>query len=72
MLTDVERWSPEEELRLLEELAEEEAWAFEMEEELAIPAAIPENDRAWVAYWHLPPNGIRSKSRGHHRPARGR
>lgn len=72
MFQEVELWSPEQELRLLEEMAEAEAQAFDMDVELPVQAAGQEAERAWVAYWRLPPNGVRSKSRISHRSARGR
>ena len=72
MLTEVDLWSPEQELRLLEELAEAEAKAFDMDLGLPVPTAAADSERAWVAYWHLPPNGIRAKSRSNHRPNGGR
>lgn len=72
MLTEVDLWSPEQELRLLEELAEAEAKAFDMDLGLPIPTVAADSERAWVAYWHLPPNGIRTKSRSNHRPNGGR
>jgi hypothetical protein len=72
MFKEPEAWSPDQELRLLEELAETEAQAFEAEAELSVGAVPAVKEWPWVAYWHLPPNGIRSKSRAHSRPARGR
>lgn len=69
---DSEAWSPDQELRLLEELAEAEAQAFEVELELPLSPLPAEVERPWVAYWHLPPNGIRSKARTHPRLARRR
>ena len=72
MLPEVELWSPEQELRLLEEMAETEAKAFDLD--LGLPASIvvAEPEQAWVAYWQLPPNGIRAKARAQTRAARGR
>ncbi|MBI4737627.1 MAG: hypothetical protein HY766_16455 [candidate division NC10 bacterium] len=70
MLDEREAWSPDQELRLLEELAE--AQAFEVEMELPVHPLAAEAERPWVAYWHLPPNGIRLKARTNHRLARGR
>jgi len=72
MLQDVELWSPEMELRLLEELAEAEAKAFDMDLGLPVPTAAADSERAWVAYWRLPPNGIRLKSRINNRVNGGR
>jgi hypothetical protein len=72
MLPEVERWSPEQELRLLEELAEAEAQAFELEEELPLAVGAKEAEPTWVAFWQLPPNGIRSKYRNGQRAARRR
>jgi hypothetical protein len=73
MLRDVELWSPEQELRLLEELAEAEAQAFDMDPvDVAATAGTGEAERPWVAFWRLPPNGIRSKARPASRAARGR
>lgn len=72
MFEERDAWSPDQELRLLEELAEAEAQAFEVEMELPVHLLAAEAERPWVAYWHLPPNGIRSKARTNHRPARGR
>jgi hypothetical protein len=71
-MLEMELWSPEKELRLLEELAEAEAQAFDLDMELLEPSAAAGPERPWVAYWQLPPNGIRSKSRAQHRSARGR
>ena len=72
MLQDVELWSPDRELRLLEELAEAEAKAFDMDLGLPVPTAAADSERAWVAYWHLPPNGIRPKARLNYRLTGGR
>ena len=72
MFDEPEAWSPERELRLLEELAEAETQVFEVEMELPVHPLPAESERPWVAYWHLPPNGIRSKARTHPRLARGR
>jgi hypothetical protein len=71
MVPEVELWSPEQELRLLEELAEPEAKAFDLDLGLPTPVVAAEPQQAWVAYWHLPPNGIR-KARAQARAARGR
>jgi hypothetical protein len=72
MVPEVELWSPEQELRLLEELAETEAQAFDLD--LGLPTTImtSEPEQPWVAYWQLPPNGLRAKSRVSARQARGR
>lgn len=72
MSPDVELWSPEQELRLLEELAEAEAKAFDVDLGLPLPTAASDSERIWVAYWHLPPNGVRSKVRTNPRSAGGR
>lgn len=70
MFKETDAWSPEQELRLLEELAETEA--FDVEMELSVRPASTEAERPWVAYWHLPPDGMRSKPRGQSRLTRGR
>ena len=72
MVPEVELWSPEQELRLLEELAETEAQAFDLD--LGLPTTImtSEPEQPWVAYWQLPANGLRAKSRVSARQARGR
>ena len=72
MMPEVELWSPEQELRLLEELAETEAKAFDLD--LGWPAAVAaaEPEQPWVAYWQLPPNGIQTKLRPAARASRGR
>ena len=62
MLQHTEVWSPDQELRLLEELAEVEEHSFELEMSLPVHPDPAERDRPWVAYWHLPPNGFRSRS----------
>jgi hypothetical protein len=72
MLKEMEMWSPDLELRLLEELAESEEQSFDLETDLALPANAAVAEQPWVAFWQLPPNGIRSKSRTHVRIARGR
>src|SRR5512136_1311850 len=72
MVPEVELWSPEQELRLLEELAETEASAFDLDLGLPAPVATAEPEQAWVAYWQLPPNGLRAKSRSSARHVRGR
>jgi hypothetical protein len=72
MVPEVELWSPEQDLRLLEELAETEAKAFDLDLGLLSPVIAAEPDQAWVAYWQLPPNGLRLKSRPNARQVRGR
>ena len=72
MMPEVELWSPEQELRLLEEMAETEAKAFDMDLGLPTPVIAAEAEQPWVAYWQLPPNGIRTKSRTQARADRGR
>ena len=72
MFKETEAWSPDQELRLLEELAEAEAEAFDVEMELPVRLALAEAERPWVAYWHLPPDEMRSKSRAQSRLTRGR
>ena len=72
MFKETEAWSPDQELKLLEELAEAEAEAFDVEMDLPLRMALADSERAWVAYWHLAPNGIPSKFRAHARPTRGR
>ncbi len=56
MVPEVEVWSPERELRLLEEMAETEAKVFDMDLGLPIPTTAGPAEQAWVAYWHLPPD----------------
>lgn len=72
MVPEVDLWSPEQELRLLEELAETESKAFEMDLGLPMPLVTTEPERAWIAYWQLPPNGLRTKVRANARQARTR
>ncbi len=72
MVPEADLWSPEQELRLLEELAETEASAFDLDLGLPTPVAVPEPEQTWVAYWQLPPNGMRAKARASARPMRGR
>jgi len=72
MLQDVELWSPDQELRLLEDLAEVEAKAFDMDLGFPVPTAAADSERAWVAFWRLPPNGIRAKFRSNQRLSGGR
>ena len=72
MFKEGEVWSPDQELQLLEELAEAETQAFEEEMEPPARVAPTDSERPWVAFWQLPPNGIRSKSRAHSRFASGR
>lgn len=70
MSPELELWSPEQELRLLEEIAEREAQAFEIDLGPSIPSVVAQAERGWVAYWQLPPNGLR-RTRGSMRPGRG-
>jgi hypothetical protein len=73
MVPEIELWSPEQELRLLEELAETEAASFDLD--LGLPAATvsAEPEQPWVAYWQLPPDGgLRGKPRNGMRSIRGR
>ncbi len=72
MLQDSEVWSPEQELRLLEELAEAEAKAFDLDLGLPVPETAGGVERPWVAYWYLPPDGIRVKPRTSPRTNGGR
>jgi len=72
MFKETDVWSPDQELQVLEELAEAEADAFDLETELSVRVAATEAERPWVAYWRLPPDGIRPKSRAHSRLTRGR
>ena len=72
MLQEPEVWSPDQELRLLEELAEAEEQSFDLEMDVSVRPDPAEAERPWVAYWRLPPNGFRSKSRGQARASRGR
>jgi len=68
MMQDTEMWSPEQELRLLEELAEAEAQAFdEMELDIPIRSISAEPERPWVAYWSLPTRLTGAKVRSAHR-----
>jgi len=62
MVPEVDLWSPEQELRLLEELAETEAKSFDLDLGLPVPV-VAEPEQPWVAYWQLLPNGFRAKSR---------
>jgi len=71
MVPEVDLWSPEQELRLLEELAETEAKSFDLDLGLPVPV-VAEPEQPWVAYWQLPPNGFRAKSRVAARSVRGR
>ena len=59
MMPEMELWSPEQELRLLEELAEKEATAFDLDLGLPAPVVMAEAEPAWVAYWNLPDDGLR-------------
>jgi hypothetical protein len=56
MVPEVELWSPERELRLLEEMAETEAKVFDMDLGLPAPTIAGAGEQVWVAYWHLPPD----------------
>jgi hypothetical protein len=71
MMPEVDLWSPEQELRLLEELAETEAKSFDLDLGFPVPV-VAEPEKPWVAYWQLPPNGFRVKSRIGTRSVRGR
>ncbi len=71
MTPEMELWSPDQELRLLEELAEREAKAFDMDLGLPTPVVMAEAEPTWVAYWNLPQDGIR-KIRVQGRASRGR
>ncbi len=70
MMQDTEMWSPEQELRLLEELAEAEAQAFEMELDVPIRSVPLEPERPWVAYWSLPTRSAGARVRSTQRPMR--
>ena len=72
MVPEVELWSPEQELRLLEELAETEVASFDLDLGLPAPIVSAEPEQAWVAYWQLPPDGMRVKPRVNARQARSR
>lgn len=72
MFKEADVWSPDQELQLLEELAEAEAEAFDLEIELPVRVAAAESERPWVAFWHLPPNGVELKPRAQARLTRGR
>lgn len=72
MVPDVEMWSPERELRLLEEMAETEAKAFDIDLGLPTPTTGGPAEQVWVAYWYLPPDGIRAKARQPRRSKPGR
>lgn len=63
MVPDVELWSPERELRLLEEMAETEAKGFDMDLGLPTPVVAGAAEQVWVAYWNLPPDDA-GKPRG--------
>ena len=71
-MQDTEMWSPEQELRLLEELAEAEAQAFELELDVPVRAVAAEPERPWVAYWTLAPAGVGAKGRPVPRMVRSR
>jgi hypothetical protein len=73
MFKETDAWSPNQELQLLEELAEAEAETFDIESVLPVRVRSAESERPWVAYWHLPPNGLRpAKARTHSRLTRER
>ena len=72
MFKELEAWSPNQELELLEELAEAEAEAFDVEMDLPIRLASMDSERPWVAYWHLAPNNGDAKSRASARLTRDR
>ena len=72
MVPEADLWSPDQDLRLLEELAETEANAFDMDLGLPAPVAASEPEQVWVAYWQLPSNGLRAKMRASARQARAR
>ena len=73
MMQDTEMWSAEQELRLLEELAEAEAQAFdEMELDVPIRGIQVEPERPWIAYWSLPARSMGAKVRSAHRMMRSR
>jgi hypothetical protein len=72
MVPELDLWSPEQELRLLEELAETESRDFDMDLGLPMPIATAEPERAWVAYWNLPADGLRTGPRQGVRTLRGR
>jgi hypothetical protein len=72
MFKEMEAWSPDQELQLLEELAEAESEVFDLEMDLPLRMALSDSERPWVAYWHLAPNGIPSKARAYARLTRGR
>ncbi len=59
MTPEMELWSPEQELQLLEEMAEREAKAFDMDLGLPAPVIVADAEPTWVAYWNLPQDGIR-------------
>jgi hypothetical protein len=72
MFKETDVWSPDQELQLLEELAEAEAQAFDVEMELPVRLSAAESEKPWVAYWQLPLNGVGSTPRAQARLARGR
>jgi hypothetical protein len=72
MFKETEAWSPDQELQFLEELADGETEAFDMETVLAVRVRTTEPERPWVAYWQLPPDGVRPRSRACSRLTRGR
>jgi hypothetical protein len=56
----------------LEELAEVETKAFDLDPGWPAAVAAAESEQPWVAYWQLPPNGIQTKLRPQARASRGR
>jgi hypothetical protein len=72
MMQDTEMWSPEQDLRLLEELAEAEAQAFEMEMDVPVRSFPGEPERPWIAYWSLPTRSMGAKARSAQRMMRSR
>ncbi len=63
MFKELDSWSPNQELELLEELAEAEAEAFDVEIDLPIRLSSMDTERPWVAYWHLAPNNGDARTR---------
>jgi len=64
MSPEMELWSPDQELQLLEEIAERESKAFEFDLGPAVPPVVAQAERSWVAYWQLPQNDLRQRPRG--------
>ena len=50
MVPEVELWSPEQELQLLEELAETDANAFDLDLGLPMPVAAAEPEQTWPEF----------------------